>query len=286
MGKKQKNKEKQIIKKKEKEKREVIINSYITKVKALLEDAYIDMAVIIEEFNEELVKATVNYNSIRTEIIGALKQTDDIDALEEIAQKAIESEKRNIDLYLTITSENINENKILKQIAKVSSSIKDVINEANRNLKGQKNDVYMTSIIIDRSTKLFLKYHNEMIEASLDSNAFIDNYINAREDFLDFLNNIEEVEENSNNTKVIKEIDANIKYKERLRISYYELEKFLKYKGFESVRQGNTTHAIWKNKAGLSIPVPNKSRTMPQGTVSKILRMINSNRHELAQFLK
>lgn len=287
MGKKQKNKEKQIIKKKEKEKREVIINSYITKVKALLEDAYIDMAVIIEEFNEELVKATINYNSIRTEIIGALKQTDDIDALEEIAQKAIESEKRNVDLYLTITSENINENKILKQIAKVSSSIKDVIDEANRNLRGQKNDVYMTSIIIDRSTKLFLKYHNEMIEASLDSNAFIDNYINAREDFLDFLNSIEEVEENSNNTKVIKEIDANIKYKERLRISYYELEKFLKYKGFESVRQGNTTHAIWKHKeTGLSIPVPNKSRTMPQGTVSKILRMINSNRHELAQFLK
>ena len=226
MGKKQKNKEKQIIKKKEKEKREVIINSYITKVKALLEDAYVNMAVIIEEFNEELVKATINYNSIRTEIIGALKQTDDIDALEEIAQKAIESEKRNVDLYLTITSENINENKILKQIAKVSSSIKDVIDEANRNLRGQKNDVYMTSIIIDRSTKLFLKYHNEMIEASLDSNAFIDNYINAREDFLDFLNSIEEVEENSNNTKVIKEIDANIKYKERLRISYYELEKF------------------------------------------------------------
>ena len=175
MGKKQKNKEKQIIKKKEKEKREVIINSYITKVKALLEDAYVNMAVIIEEFNEELVKATINYNSIRTEIIGALKQTDDIDALEEIAQKAIESEKRNVDLYLTITSENINENKILKQIAKVSSSIKDVIDEANRNLRGQKNDVYMTSIIIDRSTKLFLKYHNEMIEASLDSNAFIDN---------------------------------------------------------------------------------------------------------------
>ena len=52
MGKKQKNKEKQIIKKKEKEKREVIINSYITKVKALLEDAYVNMAVIIEEFNE------------------------------------------------------------------------------------------------------------------------------------------------------------------------------------------------------------------------------------------
>ena len=125
MGKKQKNKEKQIIKKKEKEKREVIINSYITKVKALLEDAYVNMAVIIEEFNEELVKATINYNSIRTEIIGALKQTDDIDALEEIAQKAIESEKRNVNLYLTITSENINENKILKQIAKVSSSIKD-----------------------------------------------------------------------------------------------------------------------------------------------------------------
>ena len=199
MGKKQKNKEKQIIKKKEKEKREVIINSYITKVKALLEDAYVNMAVIIEEFNEELVKATINYNSIRTEIIGALKQTDDIDALEEIAQKAIESEKRNVDLYLTITSENINENKILKQIAKVSSSIKDVIDEANRNLRGQKNDVYMTSIIIDRSTKLFLKYHNEMIEASLDSNAFIDNYINAREDFLDFLNSIEEVEENSKN---------------------------------------------------------------------------------------
>ena len=118
MGKKQKNKEKQIIKKKEKEKREVIINSYITKVKALLEDAYVNMAVIIEEFNEELVKATINYNSIRTEIIGALKQTDDIDALEEIAQKAIESEKRNVDLYLTITSENINENKILGIIRK------------------------------------------------------------------------------------------------------------------------------------------------------------------------
>ena len=65
-----------------------------------------------------------------------------------------------------------------------------------------------------------------------------------------------------------------------------DVEKFLKYKGFECNRQGNTTHAVWKNPTtGKSVPVPNKSGTMCQGTTSKVLKQIGSNRQELADFL-
>jgi predicted RNA binding protein YcfA (HicA-like mRNA interferase family) len=71
----------------------------------------------------------------------------------------------------------------------------------------------------------------------------------------------------------------------RVRVDYRDMRKFLNYMGFEEVRHSNSTHVVFKNNKGISVPVPNKKGTMCQGTVSKILKQINSNRDELVFYL-
>lgn len=78
---------------------------------------------------------------------------------------------------------------------------------------------------------------------------------------------------------------ADFKYRDKLRVKYKDMKKFMIYKGFKETRYASSTHVMYKNNEGLSVPVPNKKGTMAQGTVSKILKQINSNRIELAQFL-
>lgn len=76
------------------------------------------------------------------------------------------------------------------------------------------------------------------------------------------------------------------RYNNRLRCTFSQMNDFIKHKGFEKVRQKSTTHAIWKHpETGVSIPIPNKNGTIPQGTMSKILKQINSQRSELAEFI-
>lgn len=286
MNKKQRDKERRINKNKEKQERENIINFYIDKIKALIDEGYIEMAVVIEEFNNGLLQSAMDYNTIKQEMETALRLDDGYVKFEELTERAIEIEKKNDDLYMTIISNDINKNKILKELAKTSKKVAMIVSNANDDLRGKKNDAYIVSILINRSCKEFDQYNRYIMDIALESNQYIDAYINAREDFIDFIKELKELTDEKFDKHIIEEVDENIKYKERLRISYYEMESFLKFKGYESIRQGNTTHAIWRHKeTGVSIPVPNKSRTMPQGTVSKILRMIESNRQELAQFL-
>lgn len=104
-----------------------------------------------------------------------------------------------------------------------------------------------------------------------------------------FMQNINKVvikEEMLNDYDIIMEADLDYKYKQRLRCTYNDMKKYAKYNGYEECRQGNTTHKIWKNSdTGKSIPIPNKSGTIPQGTVSKILKQMETSRNELACFL-
>lgn len=84
----------------------------------------------------------------------------------------------------------------------------------------------------------------------------------------------------------IKQKDREFKFADRLRVNYRDMKKFMKYKGFEEYRHASCTHVIYKHKkTGKTVPVPSKKGTLPQGTVSNILKQINSNRKELAKFL-
>lgn len=286
MSKKKKNKEKQLLKQQAKLEREKIASFYLDKINDLLDEGYIEMNQAIDEFNEKLIESTLIYNQLKNDLILFVKKDQGIEKLEQITQRAIEFEKNNASLYLSIVSRNIKENKILRLLDEISKKVRDVIEKAQNELNGKKNSYYITSLIINRSYKQFENYNEYITDIALESNCYLDAFCEAREGFIDFITEIKDNAEASLQKTMIEQIDDGIKYKERLRVSYYELEKFLIYKGYTQIRQNSTTHAIWKHEqTGISVTVPNKSRTMPQGTVSKILRIIKSNRQELANFL-
>ena len=56
------------------------------------------------------------------------------------------------------------------------------------------------------------------------------------------------------------------------------MKKFLNHIGYVETRHSNSTHIVFKNTKGVSVPVPNKKGTLCQGTVSKILKQTGSSR--------
>ena len=200
-------------------------------------------------------------------------------------------EIRNNEFYETITSRDINSNKLLKHLPGIAQKVANIIQQSNEELTENKNQVYIVSMITNRSFDVFKSYNSYIADTALESNEYIDMYIDARENFLDFIQTSkEELEqrisgyEKEEQAEII--IKENIKYNQRLRVDYTELCNFLKHKGYECDRQGSTTHAVWKHaETGHSVPLPNKSGTIPQGTTSKVLKQIGSSRNELANYL-
>ena len=94
--------------------------------------------------------------------------------------------------------------------------------------------------------------------------------------------------------KIINDFKSKVKKKEKLNsidikrftCTYYQMENFLKSKGYDKIRQNGTSHAIYKNKKGHSLPLPNKRGEMCPSTISLILNQCNSNRNELGKFIK
>ena len=76
------------------------------------------------------------------------------------------------------------------------------------------------------------------------------------------------------------------KFKERLRVTYKDLKKFMKANNYYEYRQKSSTHVIFKNKdTNQTIPIPKMPGTICQGTVSKILKQMNLTRNDLAKFI-
>lgn len=286
MGSKKDIKEKQKIKKQQKEEREKIVNEYINKIKDVIDEGYLQIMNNLDEFNQELMTYTVEYSNLENTIMKIFKENLNLESIKEVNDKVSFMESKNVEIYNTVTSRDVEKNKLLKLLPVIAENVSKVIKEAYNDLENNKNRVYLTSMITNRSFNVFKHYNSVIIDVALESNEYIDAYIDARENFVDF---IEECKKEINEITMqneMKQIEDTVKYKQRLRVDYNDLEKFLKHKGYECNRQGNTTHAVWKNvKTGKSMPLPNKSGTIPQGTASKILKQMGSNRQELAEFL-
>lgn len=283
MNNKQRIKQKQLAKKQAKAEKERIITNYMVKIEELLDNRYLELHQAIETFKEDLVNGSVVYDTLKIEIMNAIQQ-DDADMFEQIADKAINLEKDN-KLLKTITSHDDPDHPIFGLLKQIAKDVTSILEGAMSDLNDNPNCYYITSLLMNRCENKLQEYNAYIIDIGLESNTYIDIYIESRESFIDYITQIKDDAYEKLTAKCQESVET-IKYKERLRVNYYELENFLTHKGYECVRQTSTTHAIWKNKeSGLSIPVPNKSGTVPQGTVSKILRLINSNRQELAQYL-
>lgn len=292
MTKKEQRIKKQAEKLRAKQERESIVNSYLGKIQDIIDQGYLNMTESLEEFNKELEQGTVQYMNIESRIKALLKEEIfDENQLEELLNIISEMEIRNNELYETITSRDLNSNKLLKHLPIIAEKVANIIQQSNEELAENKNQVYIVSMITNRSFDIFKSYNSYIADTALESNEYIDMYIDARENFLDFIQTSkEELEqrisgyEKEEQAEII--IKENIKYNQRLRVDYTELCDFLKHKGYECDRQGSTTHAVWKHtETGRSVPLPNKSGTIPQGTTSKVLKQIGSSRNELANYL-
>lgn len=292
MTKKEQRIKKQAEKLRAKQERESIVNSYLGKIQDIIDQGYLDITESLEDFNKQLELGAVKYMDIETQIKSLLKTEDfDENKLEELLDTISEMEKKNNELYDTITSRDLKTNKLLKHLPGMAEKVADIIQQSNDDLVGNKNQAYIVSMITNRSFDVFKSYNAYIADTALESNEYIDMYIDTRENFLDFINESrKELEnrilsyENGQQAEII--IEENIKYNQRLRVDYSELCNFLRHKGYECDRQGSTTHAVWKHtETGHSVPLPNKSGTIPQGTTSKVLKQIGSSRNELANYL-
>lgn len=281
--------EKQIAKRKAKAEREEIVKKYIDKIQDIIDDGYLYMTEELELFNKQLEESSIEYGSIETQIQALLKAEYMPESkMDELMDKISIMEIQNDEVYTTITSRSMESNKLLKHLPLIAEKVGDVIVQAEKDLQNHKNQVYIVSMVINRSMEVFKSYNKYIIDTALEANDYIDMYIDARENFLDFIQKSKDELEQRIKTNMHSEviIEDNIKYNQRLRVEYTDLCNFLKHKGYECNRQGSTTHAVWKHtKTGHSVPLPNKSGTIPQGTTSKVLKQIGSSRNELAQFL-
>lgn len=290
---KQQIKEKQNRKKEDKLLRELIVQKYINELEVYLNEGYYKMNTLIEELNQQLMESAIKYGDIKKEIEIILHESEGRDITDKeqerfnsLMKKAFNFEKENLKLYKGLVERDEESKAVIFSQEIIDSTLK-VIDKAERELDGLKNSAYMTSLIRSRSYRKIDEYNDYILEVADSSNDYIEAHLDARDDFIEFLKAVlKKNEDTIINEENKKEIEESTKYRQRLRVEYYQLENFLKYKGFECNRQNSTTHAIWKNKeTGISVPLPNKSRTVPQGTVSKLLRAINSNRNELAEFI-
>lgn len=285
MNNKERIKQKQLAKKQAKEEKEIIINGYMSKIKDILDDNYLEASIIIDELKKDLIDASIIYEDLKKEIMIIVNKTGNVEDLEKIAQKAINFEK-NCRLFLTAYSKD--ENIIYKLLKATSDKVKKELEKAIKELQGKKNDNYLITLLINRCQKQLDAYNEYILDIALESDEYIEICFTARESFINYVTKIKDETDLMlfEYNETINNLNNEIKYKERLRVKYHELENFLIYKGYKRVRQTSTTHAIWKHKkTGNSLPLPNKSGTIPQGTVSNVLRLINSSRQELAQFL-
>ena len=284
--------EKQLRKIQSKKEREEISKRYLDEIQKIIDEEYVNLSISLEEFNKELEESSIRYSKIINQIYSLLNEKFmSVELLESTMIEITEAEASNHELYHTITSRNIHDNRLLKHLPAIAEKVSDVVVKAEKELEGHKNQAYICSMVINRSFDVFKQYNTYIIDTALESNDYIDMYIDARENFLDFIEKCrKELEERllsyKDHDKAEVVIEKNIKYNQRLRVNYDELCDFLKYKGYECDRQGSTTHAVWKHKeTGRSVPLPNKSGTIPQGTTSKVLKQIGSSRNELAQYL-
>ena len=292
MTKKEQRIKKQAEKLRAKQERESIVNSYLGKIQDIIDQGYLDITESLEDFNKQLELGAVKYMDIETQIKSLLKTEDfDENKLEELLDMISEMEKKNNELYDTITSRDLKTNKLLKHLPGMAEKVADIIQQSNDDLVGNKNQAYIVSMITNRSFDVFKSYNAYIADTALESNEYIDMYIDTRENFLDFINESRKELENrilsyENGQQAETIIEENIKYNQRLRVDYTELCDFLKHKGYECDSQGSTKHAVWKHtETGHSVPLPNKSGTIPQGTTSKVLKQIGSSRNELANYL-
>lgn len=282
MNNKERIKQKQLAKKKAKEEKEKIIDKYIAETDNILNEQFKKIDDVFVETVRALDEGYVMYEQMLLEVSEIVKDETNIDVNKLKAKlKAMSEFVKELDNKITNKNKD-DKNKVVSLAVETNKRVQAVLEKANNNLAGNVNQYYIISLMVTRCKKLMNDYIFYTTDKIDEINSYINMYADSRVSFVshlkDVLDKLSSMEEESFN-----DLERS---NERLRVEYKQLKKFLVYKGYEFDRQKASTHAIWKNPTtGKSVPLPNKSKTVPQGTVSSLLRKIDSNRNELIEFL-
>jgi predicted RNA binding protein YcfA (HicA-like mRNA interferase family) len=270
-----------------KQEREHIINVYMNKILSKLDDDYLESIEIIDGLNNELMQRTIEFQAIEDEVKKAIRNNE---PAESIINMIDIISKHNENFINTLRFKDLLVKELTQMLPSVAKNVMAVLEEAKTELNNNKNSNYILSIIQNQSLKKIDEYNQFIIYGFFKDNPYMEMYVHARNSFVEFSTNVlEELNEEDVDvyTEEIEGIEVKkVKFTQRLRCTYNELQDFARSRGYEDNRQGNTTHAIWKNtETGKSMPIPNKSGTIPQGTMSRILKQMDLNRADLANFL-
>jgi predicted RNA binding protein YcfA (HicA-like mRNA interferase family) len=281
---------KKLEKSKKKQELEKLITKHTKECSAFLEDAYIEVISNLEDANNQLLNMSNYLSEEKVKIQKAIKVNDI-----ELAEELIENSTDITDDFILSFSKLIRpaeRDSVATPLVKAGQQANDYLNTLIRNLEknGHKNALYIAQIIMNKVKDKGSEYANMTCHDFYVENPYLDMFAGALRDYTDYIKSLTdlgysdiEIEEVEIENKRLKKLVSN----SRLRCTHTDMMNFAKAMGYEENRQTNTTHRIWKNKeTGISLPIPAKgNRTLPQGTMSRMLKQMNLTRKDLAKFL-
>lgn len=283
------------IKKEEKKKKKAevdkLVQHHIDICMKFLDDAYAEVMCNLEEANNQLLIMSDYLVQEKLKLQKAVK-ANDLDLIEELAENSAEVTEEFI-LRFTRLIVPTRKNSVAEPLAKGGEQASKYLNNLIEKLErqGHKNALYIAQLITNQIRRRASEYADLTCEDFYVDNAYMTMFSEALHDYTEYLEDLRalglkdsfEVEEVEVEDKKLKKIVSN----SRLRCTHSDMMNFAKAMGYEENRQTNTTHRIWKHKeTGISMPIPAKgNRTLPQGTMSRILKQMNLTRKDLAEFL-
>ncbi|MGL5507883.1 MAG: hypothetical protein ACRDB0_08280, partial [Paraclostridium sp.] len=175
------------------------------------------MLVDVEKLNEDLDKRCKKYLFLKEQISIAIKNNVPIDDfINEINNEDLIASKDRLRHYI-ISS-------LSKDLSDSAKKIANLMQYSKEELQGHRNRKLLLNFI-QRDICNKIKDYNEMaISEILTNNWHLDAYINTRNQLLDYISSVSELEietEEIENKEVKK-----LKYKQRLRVTYDELQRF------------------------------------------------------------
>lgn len=305
MGRKRKDTEKHQSKMEKKIRRKLLAEHYLITFDAMTHAIYEGILNKAMELNEDFDRKAEIYKEAHRYL--AKKWEDmDVDTFDKYMESVFEAtdeisykfsdkltkkeilahEKRGVLKPLDILMEDAD-----KGFDTIREKIKDIRLEMD-----EKDAEYVINMMTIRIEDKYNEFKDEFINGYYYKNDSALNYMQSKSYFLDYSVNLVlgKIEEEKLLLEEIVELDLEDedfeedenRYKRRVRCTYKDLQRFLEHNGYEVNRQNATTHMVMKNEEGTSIPLPNKTRTCPAGTMNNILKMSKLTRSDLVKFLE
>ena len=281
---------KKLEKLKKKQEIELIVQQNTEICNAFLDEAYEQVINNLEDANNQLLNMSNFLAEEKLKLQKAVK-ANDLELIEELADNSSDITDEFI-INFTKLIIPAKRNSVATPLVKAGEQASDHLNNLVNTLefKGHKNALYIAQIVMNRVKERASEYADMTCHEFYAENPYLDMFNSSLQEYTEYLKSLSdlgysdiEVEEIEIEDKKLKKIVSN----SRLRCTHTEMMNFARAMGYEENRQTNTTHRIWKNKeTGVSLPIPAKgNRTLPQGTMSRMLKQMNLTRKDLAEFL-